>query len=444
MPAQQVGAASDPTWSCCPRTRCLAHTAASVFFVGVVVVVGGGCSYVHSAGSKSDKKVGVIGLCFFELRRLGKVNNIALAGTNGTKFPGIRKHLEENIANVYHMDVKCDTFPRDDVKRDVAAFKAALDTLSPGDVTTIFTPDDTHFEIAKYAIERQIHVLVTKPPVKTLAEHLELVALARKHKVFVMVEYHKRWDPIYRDARFRANTKLGDFSFFQSFMSQPKFQLETFRAWAGKSSDISYYLNSHHIDLHCWSMHGLAKPTTVTASGAGGVATAAPYNCPAGTEDTITLLTNWKNIKSGNPGTALYTASWSAPKADVHSQQRFHYMGHEGEMTVDQAHRNYNVCTHDDGLNSVNPLYMAYLPGADGHFAGHHGYGYKSIEAFVNAAVALNAGEVTLEELDASHPTLHATTLTTAILEAGYKSLRANGKTVTIKYGADGEPIALE
>ena len=45
-------------------------------------------------------------------------------------------------------------YPKDDVKRQADAYKTALDTLSPGDVTTIFTPDDTHFEIAKYAIER--------------------------------------------------------------------------------------------------------------------------------------------------------------------------------------------------------------------------------------------------------------------------------------------------
>lgn len=32
-------------------------------------------------------------------------------------------------------------------------------------------------------------------------------------------------------------------------MSQPKFQLETFKSWAGIDSDISYYLNSHHIDV---------------------------------------------------------------------------------------------------------------------------------------------------------------------------------------------------
>lgn len=395
--------------------------------------------YVHSGGSKSDKKVGVIGLCFFELRRLGKVDSIAIAGTNGTKFPGIRKHLKDNISDVYGgLDTTIVSYPADDVGRDAVAYKAALDTLSPGDVTTIFTPDDTHFEIAKYAIEKGIHVLVTKPPVMTVKDQLELVALAKAKNVFVMVEYHKRWDPIYRDARNRASTKLGDFAFFQSFMSQPKFQLETFRYWAGKSSDISYYLNSHHIDIHCWSMDGKGKPLKVTASGATGVAHSDEFKCPKGTEDTITLLTEWENTASGNRGTALYTASWSAPKADVHSQQRFHYMGTGGEMTVDQAHRNYHVCTHEDGYNAINPLYMYYLPSAEGNFDGHHGYGYKSIESFLKGAEAINNGTSTLDELDAVLPTLKATLVTTAILEAGRRSLDAGGASIAIEHDAAG------
>ena len=37
------------------------------------------------------------------------------------------------------------------------------------------------------------------------------------------------------DARDRIQ-KLGGCSFFQAYMSQPKHQLETFAAWAGKSS----------------------------------------------------------------------------------------------------------------------------------------------------------------------------------------------------------------
>jgi D-galacturonate reductase len=54
----------------------------------------------------------------------------------------------------------------------------------------------------------------------------------------------------------------------------------------------------------------------------------------------------------------------------VHSQQRFHYMSHTGEVVVDQAHRGYTVCTDAGGFGSVNPLYMAYVPGPDGNFNG--------------------------------------------------------------------------
>jgi len=380
-----------------------------------------------------------MGLVFFEMRRMGKIGTIALAGTNGKKFPAIREHLKKNISDVYAgLDVSCETYPKDDVARQTDAFKEALDALSPGDVTTIFTPDDTHFEIAKYAIERGIHVLVTKPPVKLLADHLELIELARKHNVLVMVEYHKRFDPIYVDARNRMSTKLGDFQFFHSFMSQPKFQLETFKYWAGKSSDISYYLNSHHIDVHCWGMQGKATPVRVTASGATGIASGEKYGCPEGTEDTITLMTDWVNDGTGNKGTAVYTASWGAPKADVHSQQRFHYLGTEGEITADQAHRGYHVCTDDDGLASVNPLYMSYLPGPEGHYNGHHGYGFKTPQSFVEACIRLNKGETTLAELDASLPTLKATIATTAILEAGRRSLDAKGGAVEFTFADDG------
>jgi D-galacturonate reductase len=47
------------------------------------------------------------------------------------------------------------------------------------------------------------------------------------------------FDPVYSDARARA-VALGEFNFFSAWMSQPKSQLETFRAWAGKDSDIRY------------------------------------------------------------------------------------------------------------------------------------------------------------------------------------------------------------
>ncbi len=149
-------------------------------------------------------------------------------------------------------------------------------------------------------------------------------------------------------------------------MAQPKVQLETFKAWAGLSSDINYYLNrwggisfqplvavvgtlaasiqpcslaatrmaaltiigsrprglalrtllppspnSHHIDIHNWMVGGGARPVTVTALAAAGVAEA-KLGRPC--EDTITLSVKWENDGGAGVGTAVYTASWIAPK----------------------------------------------------------------------------------------------------------------------------------
>jgi len=46
--------------------------------------------WVGSGASGSDKKVGVVGLSLFDLRRRGKVGKLGMVGVNGTKFPAIR------------------------------------------------------------------------------------------------------------------------------------------------------------------------------------------------------------------------------------------------------------------------------------------------------------------------------------------------------------------
>ncbi|KAH6565772.1 hypothetical protein BASA50_003373 [Batrachochytrium salamandrivorans] len=388
--------------------------------------------YVHDGASGSDKKIGVVGLVLYDMRRRGKVDWIGMVGTTGRKNSGLRAHLDSQIARGYKdMDVTTELFPADDVTYSPTEYMRAIDRMQPGDGITIFTPDDTHFDIALYAIRHKLHVLIAKPAVQSVAHHKILIQEARNHGVLVVIEFHKRFDPIYSDARERIRS-LGDFGFFSSYMSQPKFQLHTFRSWAGKSSDISYYLNAHHIDMHIWSLKGHARPVSVTASAAAGVATGAPYDCVAGTMDTITLLVTWENIASGNPGTAVYTASWAAPKAEVHSQQRFFYTGHKGEVRVDQAHRGYEVATDASGYASVNPLFMRYTPDAHGYYCGQQGYGHQSIEAWADACLAIKQGKSTSADFVGQLSTLEDTLTVTAVLEAGHKSLQRGGVPVPI------------
>ena len=396
-----------------------------------VLMVGTGeytTGYVHGAASGSDKGAGVVGLALFDLRRRGLVGDLLMAGTNGTKFPGIRAHLDEVIGQRYRdLDTTFSSFPGDGVERDPGAYLAALNQLTPGDLVTVFTPDDTHHAIALAAIERGCHVLVAKPLVQTVAHHEELIAAAAKHGVLCAMEVHKRWDPIYADARDRIR-KLGHFSHFNAYMSQPKSQLGTFRSWAGTSSDISYYLNAHHVDFLQWAVGETARPVSVSALAATGVAK--EQGLP--TEDSITLATRWEIAATGQQATALFTASWIAPKSDVHSQQRFFYQGTEGEVQVDQAHRGYGLATDADGFSSPNPLFMKYTPDAEGHFAGQQGYGYQSIADFVTAASSVKAGESTPTDWDKRLATAATTLPVTAILEAGRKSLDGGGTTVPL------------
>ncbi|KAG4034445.1 hypothetical protein MFRU_003g04080 [Monilinia fructicola] len=397
-----------------------------------VLMVGTGeytTGFVGGGASGSDKKVGVVGLSLFDLRRRGKVDKLSMVGTSGGKFPAIREHLHKNISQVYNnLDTSFDSFPAND-KTDPSAYKTAIDALAPGDAITIFTPDTTHYPIALYAIERKIHVLITKPAVKILSQHLELLEAAKKHGVFVYIEHHKRFDPAYSDARHKS-LGLGDFNYFYSYMSQPKSQLETFKAWAGVDSDISYYLNSHHIDI-CESMVSQQGffPVKVSASASKG--TAVGLGCDPITEDTISLLVHW--VKKDDPSkraTGVYTASWTAPqKAGVHSNQYFHYMASGGEIRIDQAKRGYDVA--DDNVGQLvwyNPFYMRYAPDEEGNFAGQTGYGYISFEKFVDGCRLVNRDGVSAVKVldDRGLPTLSNTVGTTAILEAGRRALDEN------------------
>lgn len=415
-------------------------TAVQVMMIGTGEYTTG---YVNGQAADSDKSCGVVALTLMDLQLRNKTSKLSLCGVNGTKFPGIRKHLHEAIAAKYpasNYAASIDairTFPSD-TECNEKAYIDALATLRKGDVAIIFTPDDTHFDIALEAIRNGIHVLITKPVVKTLAQHVQLQMEAEAHNVLCCVEVHKRWDPIYVDARDRIQA-LGPLSFMQAYMSQPKHQLETFKAWAGKSSDISYYLNSHHIDFHEWVAGDSSRPVRVTACASTGLAkNRYGMDC----EDTISLTVQWESLQEdgsqASVGTAVYTSSWIAPKSDVHSQQRFFYLGQSGEVHVDQAHRGYHMASDDSGgFKSVNPLFMKYVP-TDGRFTGQGGYGYRSFEAFIDAANEVNLGTY-VRTFDHALASIHTTHRTTAILEAGRRSID-EARTIDILYENQAEP----
>jgi D-galacturonate reductase len=465
-------------------------------------------SFVQTAnGAAPDKPAGVVALSCLELRRQGKVGRLVLVDRSGTRMPAVRATLQRNIGDAYvGLDPSViETLPADDVQDDPDAYLRAMALMKPGDACIIFTPDDTHAPIATAALKHGLHVLVAKPAVRTLAEHRALAALARAGgrsegeekggaagangnggnangaapppsscpqrpaQLLIATEYHKRFDPIYSDARARASA-LGPFSYYYSYMAQPKQQIDTFRSWAGKSSDISFYLNSHHVDVHCWLVSGRGRPVRVTASASERGYAAMRLGRPC--EDTITLTATWENdeddeesaggeIAGGqggaattaarttkSTGVAVYTASWVAPQGECHTRQHFHYVGRKGELHANQAHRGYSSAQDGKGFSSLNPLYMRYTPDSRGRFAGQNGYGFQSIARFLEAAWGVTSGEVSVDDVrkegDVAVLDGAGCGAVTAILQAGRLSLDRGGVGVLIRYDDEGEPSGVE
>jgi D-galacturonate reductase len=159
-----------------------------------VLMVGTGeytCGFSGGGKNRSDKSSGVVALSVLDMKSRGKVGRAAMCGVNGTKFPAIREHMRSCITEAYPgsgLDASAvETFPADD-KVDPHAYKAAVKSFRRGDVAFVFTPDDTHFDIAAECVERGMHVMVTKPIVQTLEQHRKLAEAAARNNVLVAVE----------------------------------------------------------------------------------------------------------------------------------------------------------------------------------------------------------------------------------------------------------------
>ena len=63
-----------------------------------VALIGSGeytTGFVPNTTVKSDKKLGVVGLVMFDLRRRGVVSNISIAGVSSSKWVAIKDHFTQ-------------------------------------------------------------------------------------------------------------------------------------------------------------------------------------------------------------------------------------------------------------------------------------------------------------------------------------------------------------
>lgn len=177
--------------------------------------------------------VGFIGAAHIEaLRRLGNVEVVALS-------------------DIPNAQAKADAFF---VPKGYDDYKEMLDTEKP-DVVHICTPNSSHYEMAMYAMQRNIAVICEKPLTKTLDEAKELAAYAREHKIVTGVNFNCRWYPqIMQVKAMIANGEVGDIRTIHGGYLQDWLYYDTDYSWrlepevSGESRAFAD-IGSHWIDL---------------------------------------------------------------------------------------------------------------------------------------------------------------------------------------------------
>ncbi|QBZ99100.1 Gfo/Idh/MocA family oxidoreductase [Flavobacterium sangjuense] len=119
------------------------------------------------------------------------------------------------------------------------------------ELVVVNTPNDTHFDYAKLALEANKHVLIEKPATTTAEEFQELLALAKKVNQKVHVYHNRRWSSdIMAAKQIIKSGKLGAVveMHLRFDRYRPAIGVKYFKETPIPSSGIWYDLGSHLID----------------------------------------------------------------------------------------------------------------------------------------------------------------------------------------------------
>jgi len=132
-------------------------------------------------------RIGVIGLGY-----LGKFHYQKYKASKLVKLTSV---VDTNIDN--HALV---------AEKSISKFKKYQDIVDHVDAVSIVTPTSSHFKIAKYFLEKNIHVLLEKPMTETVAQAKKLNNIAKKNNCILQIGHLEQFNPAIRKIR-KSNCK---------------------------------------------------------------------------------------------------------------------------------------------------------------------------------------------------------------------------------------------
>jgi scyllo-inositol 2-dehydrogenase (NADP+) len=118
------------------------------------------------------------------------------------------------------------------------------------DLIIISTPNESHFPLARAALEAGKHVVIDKPFTVTLAEADELIALARAKQCVLTIFHNRRWDGDFLTVRkLLASGRLGEMMRYEAHWD--RFRPAIKKGWKeeeGPGTGVLGDLGPHLID----------------------------------------------------------------------------------------------------------------------------------------------------------------------------------------------------
>jgi predicted dehydrogenase len=132
------------------------------------------------------------------------------------------------------------------------AYLEAIASLPPRQMVIAAVPDQLHHEVILNALRANQHVLAVKPLVLTVAAAREIEREARARELMVGIEYHKRFDD--RSLLARRRYRQGWFGEFKlgtaCLMEKWYYRHSNFQNWCtAENSDAFVYIGCHYVDL---------------------------------------------------------------------------------------------------------------------------------------------------------------------------------------------------
>lgn len=402
-----------------------------------VTVVGGGM-IVHDQLLPS----------LYHLQRQGTIGKIQVVATSSAR---IRDLISERFERAFPGQ-SFEAFPSADSdpnQRHPDLYKKVVADLPPGQLVLVATPDKLHYEMVKYALEHDQHVLCVKPLVQTFAHAQELEELARSRGLFVGVEYHKRFDRRALDAREQYRQgRFGEFKAGECKLIEPYYYRHSnFQNWfTTDQADPFTYVGCHYVD-QVYFITGL-KPVEVSVRGVEG-------EFPNGNIGYM-WASGWVRFENDALLTAVTGLGYPDRGAGTNDQGMAMFCEGPDQGGLIKHNDQFRGVSHgyvDDKAGAhfrfINPDYFRLIPWP-GEGLKPVGYGYESVEANVLMAAQVAAiddlaqRQQRLQQIDDKGliATPANSSVNELVTEAARLSIADGGRPVKIDYEANPPRVA--